>query len=81
MCGKKPDSEPELLTEDDIATTLKQEISDLSGFTRYCRIDLRRTTRDRALLSRAARGLCQSLRGWTVRNTPIIFTESRRTQE
>ncbi len=75
---EEPDSEPELLTEDDIAT-IKQEISDLRGF-RDLAVSISENAKGQALLSALRAGFAKASELGSAEKA-IIFTESRRTQE
>ena len=75
---EEPDSEPELLTEDGIAT-IKQEITDLRGF-RDLAVSISENAKGQALLSALRAGFAKASELGSAEKA-IIFTESRRTQE
>ena len=75
---EEPDTEPELLTEDDIAT-IKQEIIDLRGF-RDLAVSISENAKGQALLSALRAGFAKASELGSAEKA-IIFTESRRTQE
>jgi len=75
---EEQNSEPDLLTEDDIAK-IKQEITDLRGF-RDLAVSISENAKGQALMSALRAGFAKASELGGAEKA-IIFTESRRTQE